>query len=71
MKKPFRTKEERILWAAAVILLLLLVGYTIYSLSFLGQKINAAILTDLGGDSQIQRFDFDKLNDALRGKTGF
>ncbi len=71
MRQLFKSKKELILWVNALVLLILLLIYTIYSITFLGRKINQALFVDLTREQGVIRFDFDKLNDALRGKTGF
>jgi len=71
MKKffKFKLKIEWVFWASAFILLLAMIGYTIYTINFLAKKINLVSGGDASGETPIVRFDFDKLNQVLSGRS--
>jgi hypothetical protein len=70
MKKFTGNRQEIIFWTAAISLFLCVIGYTIFTFSFLARKIDAALFQAPPRDSLIIHFDFDKLNQVLAKKPG-
>jgi len=70
MKKflNIKAKIEWIFWVLAFILLLAMIGYTIYTINFLAKRINLILAGDIGGQATIIRFDFEKMNQVLSGR---
>ncbi len=67
--KPRALKKELTFWVAALILFFATIGYVLFTLGFLAQKVNSALLTAPSGAELPVRFDFDTLNQFL-GSTG-
>ena len=65
MKQILKKKRELILWLTAFLLSVLIIGYTIYSVSFLASAIDSMLQGGTVGKSPIIRFDFEKLGKLL------
>ena len=72
MKKflNIKMRMDWLFWLSAFILLLAMIGYTIYTINFLAKKINLVLGEGLSGEPGIVRFDFDKMNQVLSGRLG-
>ena len=68
MNKIFKIKKETILWIIAFSLLVFIIGYTIYAISFLAGEIDVVLKSEVSEDQTVIRFDFDNLNKLFSGK---
>lgn len=69
MMRFLRSKRETSLWIAAALLLMLVAGYVIYAINFLGAELNAALSGYSSEEPLITRFDLDKVSQVLSGKS--
>ena len=61
-----KNKREALFILVSVVLFILLLIYTIFSLSFLGKKVNEAMNLNLIKNDGITRFDFGKLEELKK-----
>ena len=61
-----KNKREALFILVRVVLFVLLLIYTIFSLSFLGKKVNEAMNLNLIKNDGITRFDFEKLEELKK-----
>lgn len=65
MRQIFKIKRELVLWMVAFLLLVFIIGYTIYSVSFLANALDLVLKGELVQKSPIVKFDFEKLGKLL------
>jgi len=64
-----KRKLDITLLVAAIILFFAGLSYIIYSISFLADSFDAVSRQEFDKEQLIERFDFDKLNQVLSGKS--
>ena len=67
--RALNTKGELWFWVAAVILLIMMVGYVLFVMSFLARMLNQAFVAPRDNGELIVRFDFGRVEQLFKGAT--
>jgi len=62
-------KKELWFWVTAVLLLIMMVGYVLFVMSFLARILNQAFVAPRDNGELIVRFDFGRVEQLFKGAT--